>query len=93
MVDAALHWYHSTIRAGCARLVFHTVLAPKLGVVPNPAYAAEGRDILTLALGQLEAYWLQGGARPFMTGGKVGGEVQCSAWLALGLEEMSHPSR
>lgn len=78
-MDAALHWYHSTIRAGCARLVFHTVLAPKLGIVPNPAYAAEGRDILTLALGQLEGYWLQGGARPFMSG-EVGGGGQRGRW-------------
>ena len=70
-MDSALHWYHSTIRAGCARLVFNKVLAPKLGVAPNEAYAAEGRDLLVLALRQMEDYWLQGGNRPFMAGSQV----------------------
>jgi len=73
-VDAAMHWYHSTIRAGCARLVFHKVLAAKLGVTPNEAYANEGRDLLAVALEQMEAYWLKGGKRPFMTGSQVSGE-------------------
>eukprot|EP00955_Chlamydomonas_euryale_P001248 14604-Chlamydomonas_euryale.AAC.1 len=33
MADAALHWYHSNIRAGAARLVFNTVIAKRLGKV------------------------------------------------------------
>lgn len=70
-VESGMHWYHSNIRAGCARLVFNTVLAPRLGVVPNPSIAAEGKEILSLALGQLEKYWLQGGGRPFMAGSEV----------------------
>uniref|UniRef100_A0A7R9V2W7 Glutathione transferase n=1 Tax=Chlamydomonas euryale TaxID=1486919 RepID=A0A7R9V2W7_9CHLO len=71
MADAALHWYHSNIRAGAARLVFNTVIAKRLGKVPNPAYAEEGLTILNFALDQLEGYWLRGGTQSFMLGQQV----------------------
>ncbi|GAX72554.1 hypothetical protein CEUSTIGMA_g10.t1 [Chlamydomonas eustigma] len=70
-VDAALHWYHSNIRAGCARLVFNTVLAPKLGITANPAISDEGRELLAIALKQMTEYWLQNGAQQFMCGNQV----------------------
>jgi glutathione S-transferase len=70
-VDAALHWYHSNIRAGCARLVFNTVLAPKLGITANPAVRDEGHSLLAVALKQLTSYWLQDGAQKFMCGSQV----------------------
>ncbi|GFR45552.1 hypothetical protein Agub_g6946 [Astrephomene gubernaculifera] len=67
-VDSALHWYQGNIRAGAMRLVFHTVIAPKLGMKADPRVAKEGLNTLKAALASLESYWLAAGRRPFMTG-------------------------
>mmetsp|Transcript_18330 Transcript_18330/g.31369 ORF Transcript_18330/g.31369 Transcript_18330/m.31369 type:complete len:258 (-) Transcript_18330:551-1324(-) len=80
-VVAALHWYHSTIRAGCARLVFNKVLAAKLGATPDEHLAEHGLTLLKQALPALELEWLtdsQGKAQPF-----VGGQQPCVADLLM----------
>lgn len=70
-VNSALHWWHSNIRAGCARLVFHTVIAPRLGWPVNKAIADEGKDILQQSLYTLDSYWLQGGKVLFLCGQQI----------------------
>ncbi|KAL6749007.1 glutathione S-transferase [Haematococcus lacustris] len=68
-LESALHWYHSNIRAGCARLVFHKVLAAKLGAEPREHIAQEGLELLRPALQQLEGVWLRNSA--FVAGDQV----------------------
>ncbi|GLC38544.1 hypothetical protein PLESTB_001738000 [Pleodorina starrii] len=67
-VDAALHWYQGNIRAGAMRVAFHKVVAKRLGLPADERVAADGLKTLQLALTGLETTWLEGGARPFMTG-------------------------
>uniref|UniRef100_A0A383VA58 Glutathione transferase n=1 Tax=Tetradesmus obliquus TaxID=3088 RepID=A0A383VA58_TETOB len=70
--ESAVHWQHLNIRAGCMRLVFHTVIGPRVFKVPAvPQVAADGLKVLQQALKDLESYWLGGGSRPFMTGQQV----------------------
>lgn len=70
LADSALHWQHTTVRLGSMKLVFNRVLAPKLGRKLNPAVAADGHQVLTLALSQLEQYWLKD--TPFMLASHIG---------------------
>jgi hypothetical protein len=67
-VDAALHWQHSTLRAGSMRLAWHTVLARNMGQAPDPALAKDAAATLGAALQALEGYWLASGA--YMSGGE-----------------------
>eukprot|EP00878_Enallax_costatus_P002891 GHUV01003085.1.p1 GENE.GHUV01003085.1~~GHUV01003085.1.p1 ORF type:complete len:246 (+),score=79.06 GHUV01003085.1:184-921(+) len=70
MYMAAAHWYHSTIRLGCMKLVFHTVIGPRVFKVPGvKEVAADGHKVLQQALKDLEGYWLRD--KPFMTGQQV----------------------
>lgn len=73
-VDSALHWYHSTLRAGCGGLTFHKVVAYNLGKKPVEAIALDSKARLDRALGQLETHWLRG--KSF-----VGGDLPCVADL------------
>ncbi|KAF6257906.1 thioredoxin-like protein [Scenedesmus sp. NREL 46B-D3] len=67
--ESAVHWQHLNMRLGCMRLVFHTIIGPRVFKVPGvPEVAADGRKVLQQALKDLESYWLAGGSRPFMTG-------------------------
>eukprot|EP00882_Tetradesmus_deserticola_P007766 GHRQ01008176.1.p1 GENE.GHRQ01008176.1~~GHRQ01008176.1.p1 ORF type:complete len:256 (+),score=117.68 GHRQ01008176.1:162-929(+) len=67
--EAAVQWLQLTVRFGCTRLLFHSVIGPRVFKVPGvPEVAAEGHKVLQQALKDLESYWLAGGSRPFMTG-------------------------
>jgi len=79
-VDSALHWYHSTLRKGCAGFMFHKVLAKNLGAQPVEAIAADSKLRLSHALKQLETVWLHGENR------FVGGRSMCVADLLFACE-------
>jgi glutathione S-transferase len=70
-VMSGVHWWHSNIRAGCARLVFHTVIGPRLKKPVNHAIKEEGIEILQQSLDILQTYWLRNGTRNFMCGSEV----------------------
>jgi glutathione S-transferase len=53
------------------RLVFHTVIRPRLKKPVNPAIKEEGIEILQGSLDTLQTYWLRDGTRPFMCGSEV----------------------
>jgi glutathione S-transferase len=61
-VDSALHWYHSTLRAGCGGITFHKVVARNVGATPIEAIAVNSHDRLKSALRKMESYWLSGKA-------------------------------
>eukprot|EP00879_Flechtneria_rotunda_P017721 GHRR01018577.1.p1 GENE.GHRR01018577.1~~GHRR01018577.1.p1 ORF type:complete len:194 (+),score=29.95 GHRR01018577.1:422-1003(+) len=68
---SAVHWQHLTVRAGCMRLVFHTVLGPRVFKVPaSNTIARHGQQIMQQALKDLESYWLAN-SKKFMTGDYV----------------------
>lgn len=67
-VNSAIHWWHPNIRAGCMRLVFHTVIGPRLKKPVNQTIKEEGLEILQGSLDTLQSYWLQDGKRPFLCG-------------------------
>ncbi|MEW5302333.1 MAG: hypothetical protein WDW36_005132 [Sanguina aurantia] len=58
-VTSALHWYHSSIRAGCARIVWNKVLAPRFGVPASEAIAQEGVSLLQQSLKSMDDFWLR----------------------------------
>ena len=66
-VDSALDWPHSTLRRGCAGLVFGHVIAKRLGARVPPGSVAASEAEMVRALGQLEKYWL-GRGEAFVAG-------------------------
>ncbi|KAF5734820.1 putative glutathione-s-transferase theta gst [Tripterygium wilfordii] len=62
-VHSVLDWHHSNLRPGSAKFVLHTVLAPVLGLPPNPQAAAEAENILTKSLSTIENIWLKGSGK------------------------------
>ncbi len=79
--DAAVHWYHNTVRYGAAKLVLHKYLWRNIGVTPVEAIAEDARTRLDRALGQIERVWLGGGAHRF-----VGGAMPCVADILFASE-------
>ena len=51
-----------------AKFVLNTVLAPFLGLPPNPQAAAEAEKLLSKSLSKIESFWLKGSGR-FLLGG------------------------
>jgi glutathione S-transferase len=68
-INSVLDWHHLNLRRGSMTLVFHTVIAPILGVKADPRAAAEGLAILQQSLDVMETVWLQPGY-PFLAGGR-----------------------
>jgi len=66
-VESALHWYHTTLRAGCTRLMWNKVVAARLGMQGSEALAQDGLAQLKLCLPQLESVWLPGPG-PYLCG-------------------------
>eukprot|EP00753_Platysulcus_tardus_P022312 PLAT9471.1.p1 GENE.PLAT9471.1~~PLAT9471.1.p1 ORF type:complete len:229 (+),score=96.08 PLAT9471.1:80-766(+) len=64
-VDRVLDWHHTNLRYGAARLVFATVLGPRMGIDISPPSGREAR-ILPKSLRVLNG-WLA--AAPYVAGG------------------------
>ncbi|KAF5828408.1 glutathione transferase [Dunaliella salina] len=64
-VVSAIHWHHSTIRAGSAQLVFNLGAIP-LGQQVDEAAAKKALAVLKQSLGTLQDFWLRDG--PFIAG-------------------------
>ncbi|MQL94331.1 hypothetical protein Taro_027000 [Colocasia esculenta] len=62
-INSVLDWHHSNLRRGVVSLIRNTVLAPVLGVPPNPEAAAEGEKLLCSSLSQIESFWLKGNSK------------------------------
>ncbi|KAF9604028.1 hypothetical protein IFM89_001388 [Coptis chinensis] len=67
-INSVLDWHHSNLRRGAATYVFHTLLAPVLGLSQNPIEVAEAEKLFTSSLLKLESIWLKGEGN-FLLGG------------------------
>ncbi|GAB4856863.1 Glutathione S-transferase theta-1 [Ancistrocladus abbreviatus] len=59
-IHSVLDWHHSNLRHGAMTYLRNTVLAPALGIIPNPQAAAEAEKILNSSLSKIESIWLKG---------------------------------
>lgn len=67
--NAALFWFASTLRPAASRLVFHSVLAPRMKRPMEPGVVHESERSLAAALRELEEVFLDGGRQPFVLRG------------------------
>ena len=69
-VNAALDWYHGTIRKGAAGVTWHALVAKNMGGALSRETARSMFGVLTAALETLETTWLSAspGGGPFMMG-------------------------
>ncbi|GMH22708.1 hypothetical protein Nepgr_024551 [Nepenthes gracilis] len=62
-IHSVLDWHHSNLRHGSMKYILHTVLAPALGVTPNPQVAVEAKKILDSSLSEIDTIWLKGSGK------------------------------